>query len=217
MKIAGSRRMLIIGNGPSTAEVAGKLGRLPPDVDTFGMGAAYRYFRRVNWWPTYYALADQKVVYSHRNALAEIVEDPAIPIKRFYFAYPISSNPRCELIPHSSTGDFCYRKAIELGYKRIYLIGVEGTYVEEIAESRSLTGAEAEQLGFAGLRKRKNLRIVMSTPKSNPNYFFDDYQQEGDVYSLPEAAGHRDRWAASARLALYHNVSTWNLSALSAL
>ena len=122
-----------------------------------------------------------------------------------------------ELITHGSTGDFCYRKSIELGYRRIYLIGIEGEYVEEIAECRPLTKAEAEELGFASLRKRKNLRIITSTPKSNPNYFFDDYQQEGDVYSLPEAAGHRDRWATSARFATYHGVRTWNLSHLSAL
>lgn len=51
---SGNRKMLVIGNGPSTKALA-EFGfqNLPDDVDTFGMRAAYRYFRKVGWWPKY--------------------------------------------------------------------------------------------------------------------------------------------------------------------
>ena len=46
MTLARDRKILIIGNGPSTGEIVDLgLENLRPDVDTFGMGAAYRFFR----------------------------------------------------------------------------------------------------------------------------------------------------------------------------
>ena len=199
---ASRRRMLIIGNGPSTRRLAERgFDALPADVDTFGMGAAYRHFERVGWWPTYYALADSKVVHSHRAALARLIDDQSVSTKRFYFSLPISQSDRFVHIPHSSTGDFCFRKAIELGYREIYLIGIEGSYVEEIAESRPLTDEEFAALGFEALNlppEWRKLLIVKSTPAQNPNYFFDDYQREGDVYSPPQSNIHQNMWSRSA-------------------
>lgn len=56
MTLARDRKILIIGNGPSPGEIVDLgLENLRPDVDTFGMGAAYRFFRKIHWWPTYYA------------------------------------------------------------------------------------------------------------------------------------------------------------------
>jgi len=60
--------IIIIGNGPSTKALA-EYGfhNLPDSIDTFAMGAAYRYFERINWWPNYYAWCDVKVAHSHRR------------------------------------------------------------------------------------------------------------------------------------------------------
>ena len=199
---AANRKILIIGNGPSTKELADVgFDKIPADVDTFGMGAAYRHYERVQWWPTYYAWADTKVVHSHREELKRIIEDPNVGTRRFYFSRPISRHPRFERITHSTTGDFCFRKAVELGYREIYLIGIEGSYVEEIAESRPLSEHEFKQLGYEELNLpldfRNKLLIITETPRTNPNYFFDDYQRAGDVYSLPQAARHREIWSES--------------------
>jgi len=217
MPKTGDNKILIVGNGPSTRGLVDwDFSDLPSDVDTFGMGVAYRFFRQVNWWPTYYALADSRVVFSHRNALMELVADPTILTQRFYYSWPISDLPRFELIPHSSTGDFCFRKSIELGYKEIYLIGIEGNYVEEIPESRPMTGDEYYQLGFDQLRlsetQKETLRIITRTPTDNPNYFFSGYQEKGDVYSLPQTSKHRDRWAKVAQVAEKKGIKVVNLS-----
>ena len=221
--------ILIIGNGPSAKKLAEfGLHNLPTNIDTFGMGAAYRYFREIGWWPTYYAWCDAKVVHSHRNALTELIGDSEISTRTFYFSLPISEHPRFQLIPHCSTGDFCFRKSVEFGYKNIYLIGIEGDYVEEISGSRPLTDQEYEGLGFPSLFPlfehiapekeeafrlfRDNLRIIERTPEHNPNYFFDSYQRAGDVYSLPRAQTHKNSWRKSAAMAQENSVIVVNLS-----
>lgn len=210
------RRMLIIGNGPSArALVERGLHNLPDDVDTFGMGAAYRYFSQVNWWPTYYALADCKVVHSHREALTKLIHNPEVPTRRFYFARPLTESARFSEIPHSSTGDFCFKKAVDLGYREIYLVGIEGDYVEEIAECRPLSDDEFIDLGFAELNLPEAWRkmlIITRTPEHNPNYFFDDYQMKGDVYSLPQSKWHRNAWARMELFARNHACNVFNLS-----
>ncbi|MBW2000851.1 MAG: glycosyltransferase, partial [Deltaproteobacteria bacterium] len=141
--------ILIIGNGLSTRYLA-HLGfdKIPKNVDTFGMGAAYRYYSYIGWWPTYYALCDIKVVFYHQKNLKAIIEDPDIPVRKYFLPLRVSDNEKLEIIPHSSTGDFCVRKAIELGYKRIFIIGIETDYIEQIRESRQLTPEEIEQIGL---------------------------------------------------------------------
>jgi FkbM family methyltransferase len=218
--VDNNKKILIIGNGPSTRELADRgFDSLRPDVDTFGMGIGYRYFRKVSWWPTLYAIGDPKVVFSHREELAKVVEDPNVSTKRFYFSWPITKHPCFELIDHSSTGDFCFRKAVELGYQEIYLIGIEGHYVEEIYESRSLSEDEYHHLGFDQLElaenHRKTLRIITKTPMDNPNYFFHEYQKAGDVYSLPQSNKHRDRWKDAAEFADSPALKVVNLSEIS--
>jgi FkbM family methyltransferase len=218
--VARNKKILIIGNGPSAQELA-DLGfeNLRPDVDTFGMGIAYRHFRQINWWPTLYACGDSKVVFSHREELAKVVEDPRVLTERFFFSWPIAEHARFDLINHSSTGDFCFRKSVELGYQEIYLIGIEGHYVEEILESRPLSKDEYKHLGFdqLGLSEslKKTLRIISRTPEDNPNYFFHGYQQEGDVYTLPQSNKHRDHWQEAAAFAETFDVKVANLSAAS--
>lgn len=231
-EISKKKSVLLIGNGPSTKELVDfGLHNLPAELDTFGMGAAYRYFERVNWWPDYYAWCDMKVVHSHAKAFKRIVEDNSIPIKRMFLSLPVSNSTRLECVPHSSTGDFCFRRSIELGYNRIFFIGVEGNYVEEIAESRPLTENEYDELGFDSafqhFAKGKNniseardlfkkyLRIVTKTPVSNRNYFFDDYQQKGDVYSLPRTQTHLNAWGKTADMARNYGIVTFNLSSKS--
>ena len=215
-------KMLIIGNGPSTRALADwGFDNLPRDVDTFGMGAAYRFYRQVNWWPTFYALCDPKVVFSHRQGLTEIIEDPDVATQRFFFSVPLTEHSRFELIPHSTTGDFCCRKAIELGYREIYLIGIEGQYVEEITGSRPMSNDEYDELGLEQLRLSKNhrrtLRIITDTPEDNPNYFFYGYQRAGDIYSLPQSGVHRRGWNETAEVVESAGLKVLNLSEVSSV
>ena len=215
--MANSRKILIIGNGPSTQYISeAGFHNLRTDVDTFAMGAAYRFFRKINWWPTYFALGDPKTVFSHRTELAQLTDDPNIKTRRFYFSWPVAENKRIELIEHCSTGDFCLKKSIELNYREIYLIGIEGDYVEEIPESRPITNSEYTELGLDQLnlaeQHRTTLRIIHTTPEHNPNYFFPEYQQVGDIYSLPQSKKHRRRWKGAAQKANTSRVRVLNLS-----
>jgi glycosyltransferase involved in cell wall biosynthesis len=214
-----NRRLLIIGNGPSTKILADAgLHNLPEDIDTFGTTTAYRYFEKINWWPTYYALADRKVVYNHRENFARLLEDPKCTTKKFFLSWPIADSERLEVIAHSSTGSFSLNKAVELGYREIYLIGMEGAYVEEIKESRSLSETEIASLGFGVLnlsQAESKLRIITVTPTENPNYFFPGYQQEGDIYSLPQAHTHQMNWKNVADGVHKSGANVYNLSPIS--
>lgn len=214
-----NRRLLIIGNGPSTKILADAgLHNLPKDIDTFGTTTAYRYFEKINWWPTYYALADRKVVFNHRENFARLLEDPKCTTKKFFLSWPIADSDRLEVIAHSSTGSFSLNKAVELGYSEIYLIGMEGAYVEEIKESRTLSETEIASLGFGVLnlsQAESKLRVITVTPTENPNYFFPGYQQEGDIYSLPQAHTHQMNWKNVADEVHKLGANVYNLSPIS--
>jgi hypothetical protein len=221
----GNRSILVIGNGLSTRYLA-HLGfdKIPKNVDTFGMGAAHRYYSDIGWWPTYYALCDVKVVFHHQKELKAIVEDPRIPVRKYFLPLRLSDNEKLETVPHSSTGSFCMRKAIELGYKRIFIIGIETDYMEQIKESRVLTPEEIEQTGLGQLEEFKELPansrcilMVTKTPLVNTNYFFDSYQRKGDIYSLPSGAAHYRQFHEIARLAESSKVEIINLSHTSPL
>jgi len=216
---AGNRRLLLIGNGPSTRILAeAGFDKIPADMDTWGTTAAFRYFERIGWWPTWYALADRKVVFHHRKSFARLLDDPKVTTKRFFLSWKVSDSPKLELISHSSTGSFSLKKAVELGYKEIYLIGMEGAYVEEILESRPLSSEEIAERGFGVLnlsRAESKLRILDRTPTYNPNYFFAGYQQKGDVYSLPQAHTHQANWDGVKAVVKEAGAKVVNLSRIS--
>lgn len=213
------KRLLIIGNGPSARILAeAGLHNIPADMDSFGTTAAFRHFEQIGWWPTYYALADRKVVFHHREKFARLLKDPKVTTKRFFLSWQVSESERLELIPHSSTGSFSLKKAVELGYKEIYLIGMEGAYVEEILESRPLTEKEIAERGFGVLnlsRAESKLLIIDRTPAHNPNYFFSGYQQKGDVYSLPQAHTHQANWDTVKTVVKEAGARVINLSRIS--
>lgn len=213
------KKALIIGNGPSARLLAtAGFDLIPDDMDTFGTTAAFRFYEDIGWWPTYYALADRKVVYHHRETFARLMADPSVTTRKFYLSWKVSDSPKMELIPHSSTGSFSLKKAIEMGYEEIYLIGMEGAYVEEILESRPLTPDEIAERGFGVLnltRAESKLRIITNTPSYNPNYFFAGYQQKGDVYSLPQANTHQANWNSVTEVMQATGARVINLSQIS--
>src|SRR3546814_10604371 len=63
-----------------------------------------------------------------------------------------------------TTGSFSLLFAICLGYRDVFLMGVDLDYVEKLPEAELKGGRVLE---------------IKSDPEDNPNYFFDDYQQIG--------------------------------------
>src|SRR3546814_11883243 len=69
-----------------------------------------------------------------------------------------------------TTGSFSLLFAIFLGYRDVFLMGVDLDYVEKLPEAELKGGRVLE---------------IKSDPEDNPNYFFEDYQQAGDRYNHP--------------------------------
>lgn len=69
---------------------------------------------------------------------------------------------------HITTGASAILYGMTLGYKDIKIIGLDNDYVECIIESVDIG---------------EGRRAITSEVKNNPNYFFDSYQREGDVYN----------------------------------
>lgn len=199
--------MVVLGNGPSLRGF--DFERLS-GVHSLGMNAAYRYWDRIGWYPTHYCCLDPELIATHHAEIARLVREEQVETAflngAFLDHHPDAAgddryvfldqfNPHWfekrgkahGLIFHDAeaflsdapskitTGSHAVRYAAWLGYERITILGIDLRYVEVIPEAR----AEGE------------LRLVMTeTPAANPNYFFDDYQQAGDTYQVPNPAVH---------------------------
>jgi hypothetical protein len=193
--------IVVIGNGPSLRGV--DLTELK-QCATVGMNAAYRHWYRIGWFPTFYACLDEVVVESHARQIIDLLEQERVQgaflSGRFFELHPEFDNDERLLnldtvsehwferrggsrglryTWHPSfatcyplaitTGAWATRWASFLGYEMAYLIGFDLSY------SNNVNGS----VGAGGIRRRMDL-----TPSSNPNYFFDDYQQMGDEFQV---------------------------------
>ncbi|WP_300390905.1 hypothetical protein [Henriciella sp.] len=178
-------------------------------IDSVGMNAAYRYWKRIDWRPTHYVCLDDALIDTHHAAIADLIKESRI--ESFFLSGRILEYDRelarheklrflDEFVPHwhsirgkaygldfhdeaafrtsepnlLTTGAYAARYAVLLGYETIGLFGIDLRYAA-IDEATPLEGA----------------RLRMSrTPKTNPNYFFDDYQQEGDLFHVPNPEAH---------------------------
>jgi hypothetical protein len=206
-----------MGNGPSLAEV--DFDVLAP-FTTFGMNGAYRYYYKTGWWPNFFGCFDEVFIDTHRDAFREMIEDPDVPIQRYFMIEQVSQSPQLTVLPRNgtvgyfsdrfdtfgyggNTGVNCCQVGVCLGYKKIIIVGVDCDYVEVVKGSE-----------FVDDRRLK----VESQPNTNPNYFFDDYQQEGDVYNAPQAHIYQGpAWQAFALFARRKGVEVVNCSAASKL
>lgn len=181
------KRAIIMGNGPSLRGF--DFNRLN-GFDVFGMNAAYRYWDKINWYPQYFSCLDVVVGLSHAEEIKRLIENAHIyGIKQFLLLDNLIKELNLkrnedrvisfELLRKGSealssnavtTGSHTTAWAAYLGYEEIYLIGIDSNYVEVIEGAKHVKGAVLE---------------MATTPGNNPNYFFDDYQQKGDVYHIP--------------------------------
>lgn len=195
--MASSSRIFIAGNGPSLREVDFTDLQF---MDWLGMNAAYRYWDRINVYPTIYSCLDKVVIKSHASEILrlyserkvnkfflvkDILEElPGFPQDdRVFFLEDMAQSTvkgteifKTAFSDKKTTGSWAVRFAIFLGYREIYLSGIDASYVETIKEAQH-TGSGLE------------LKIASQVSK-NPNYFFDDYQKKGDVYQVPNPAQH---------------------------
>jgi hypothetical protein len=76
-------------------------------------------------------------------------------------------------------------------------MGVDCSYVERIPEAKE---------------KATNVLELQATPSNNPNYFFDDYQQAGDEYHIPNPHPdlHLRAWLEVADVLDQYGLEVWN-------
>jgi len=213
------KTLILMGNGPSLADVdfADLNG-----YDTFGLNAAYRAYERMNWYPTYHGCFDYRVTDNHKENFINLIENS--PIKKCFYIRNLSTAKTFQHVNlleygttnkwNSSPDDFANfhdngnsganasSVATCLGYQKIILLGVDCNYVEFVP------GSEKDG---AGLKMKE-------TPEENPNYWFDDYQQEGDEYNVPRGQDfHKPTWNMFAYRAAHENVEVVNCSPVSTL
>jgi FkbM family methyltransferase len=181
-----SADLFILGNGPSLRGF--DFSRLI-SCETLGMNAAYRFWETTGFYPSYYACFDTVVQESHQSEIRRLIrESGKNGIRKFFLRetilheYPeLADDPSVFILEHLqrtvgwfahdkvTTGSFSVMVGLLLGYRTIYLLGIDLNYVEKLPEAR-VDGRALE---------------MADTPTSNPNYFFDGYQLKGDRYNPP--------------------------------
>jgi hypothetical protein len=200
---------VILGNGPSLKGF--DLTRLSGAAKSLGMNAAYRYWDGIDWYPDYYACLDDQLILTHHAEIRRLWQDRRIS-RFFLHGSFFEHHPDLigaegmtsldQVLPHwfrqraaaqgwpdltgepafrttdttkITTGAWATRFAAWIGHGTLAIMGVDLKYVEILPE--------AEAAGGVAL-------VMRETPTSNPNYFFDGYQQAGDKYNIPNPAQH---------------------------
>tara|TARA_B100001123_G_scaffold74689_3_gene84232 strand:+ start:38836 stop:40500 length:1665 start_codon:yes stop_codon:yes gene_type:complete len=196
--------IVIVGNGPSLKEEYFEILRRD-DIDTFGLNVAYRFFEKMNWYPKFYGCFDYAATNTHRSSIASFIRDKDCPIEKFfllerpsiearlsntklYFDEDVRGDRKYVERPHnqdgigwptwgtrnnkiSCTGANAIRTAMELGYKKIILIGHDASYTpSKKIEGHSQVSSD---------------RYEVTEKSQNPNYFWQDYYEKGDIYNKP--------------------------------
>jgi len=213
------KTIVVMGNGPSLKEVDFEMLR---GFDTFGLNSAYRAYERMDWWPKYHGCYDFRVTLNHRESFENLIDNT--PIEKCFYVKDISDSEGFQYVNlqpfgsmnkwNNNTDDFvefndngnsganACSTAVCLGYERIILLGVDCNYVEFV------DGCVRDG---PGLKMEK-------TPDENPNYWFADYQQEGDEYNVPRGLDlHLPTWNYFAYRAIWNNIEVVNCSPVSNL
>jgi len=225
---------IVICNGPS---LKGFDFDSIKDFTTIGLNASYRKFKEIGFKPNYYCSADERVGVFHAENYAKIadeeedidffllpnacdkfcasVKDPCKSINNLFELNLKNDNPHFGFSDDSrwvgptafSTGYIASLIGISLGFKEIILLGADCNYVELIKECKKTNEGE----GLSGIKL-----TITETPKENPNYWFNDYQQKNDEYHVPNGiTAHMKGWLLLSEIANFRNVKITNCSEIS--
>ena len=220
--------ILIIANGKSAGKLNWDwLKKNSDKVDTFSMNSAYKLYEKLDFYPTYYANMDDVVVVSHKKKLQDLLDkkrikkcfylrwwhymkyhdsmykfnenETYVPIKKNNLPYKLSSDTN-NFSSWSNTGSDCVQLAIMMGYRDIYIVGVDG-YVEKIKEAQEV------------IKNGRKTFVIKETPEDNPNYFFKEYQEKGDEYNPPNAStAHVPGWRTVTNYCKIMDINVLNMS-----
>jgi hypothetical protein len=188
--------IIIMGNGPSLRKIDFNEIR---KYDSFGLNAAYRVYKKLNFYPTYFGSYDCNINNKHKENFERLIKEDN-SIKRFFlignydlkqklYSNEIIANERFQKINFSNTcinklsdsfnefNDFgssganAVQTAILMGYKKIILLGCDDKYF--LTSGMTIKGPRYE---------------IKEQVENNPNSWFDEYQMKGDNNWTPKQA-----------------------------
>tara|TARA_R100000388_G_C7243702_1_gene163327 strand:- start:3232 stop:3939 length:708 start_codon:yes stop_codon:yes gene_type:complete len=202
------KEIYVLGNGASLKDFDFNLLK---DKEWIGCCLAYRYWKETNIYPTHYVNVD-RVVLKHNLAdiqdliinkkcktfllSASIIKEwsDIVNYKNVYFIEQFKSqsgNPFRNLIDYCS-GSSASTYAYLLDADVIHLLGMDCNYVEFIPEC---------------IRLNDGTLKIIKQPQNNPNYFFNGYQQVGDIYNPPNTERiHKESWQDLRNLMILFNI-----------
>lgn len=186
------KELLILGNAKSLKDYEFYNYK----IDTIGINIAYKFWHEIKWYPTYYVSLDKNVNMYYGKQIYDLIENKEkYGIKKFLLRkiflkqYPKLINDKSvqflEDINHPknkgftndkqiNSGIYCVRWGIYLGYKKIYLLGIDCCY---LPINNIITNSKG---------------ILLNTPLNNLNYFFDGYQSRGDRLHITSNKAKKD-------------------------
>lgn len=186
------KSLIIVCNGGSLKNFDwSSIDRNKYDLMTTGL--SFRFFNKIKLNPDLYINVDKVCLKMIENNLCSLIKRDSIGRvcisgevcynneviktlqKRKYKVDILETMIKDDKLPfyefkNITTGASAILYGIALGYRDINIIGLDNDYVECIIESKDIG---------------EGMREITSEVKNNPNYFFNGYQREGDVYNKP--------------------------------
>lgn len=216
-------KVFVVGNGPSLRHFDLSLIEM---YDWVGMNAAYRHWDKFGIYPKYYSCLDLNVGISHKKEIIRLVKDSNLnKIKLFLLRDNIISSSKFlkesnivinydnqfSSIPDRikkqvTTGSHSLLWMHLLGFKQIILLGIDINY-KDLSDGSTLIG------------KKKDNRLKIIKNGLSKNYFFDNYQKKGDIYTVPNPIPnlHKNSWSRIIKYIRFidEKVSIYNGSPIS--
>ena len=190
-----NKEVCIFGNGASLRDFDFKsIDRNKYDI--VGCCLAFRYWNQIDFFPDIYVNVDKVVCknpeviefikqkkcqyYILSNSIKEVWQDYPKDGSIFFIEellmYPCSS---FKYVRNWCSGSAAVIASLDR-YRKLHLFGFDCDYVEFIPEC---------------IEEEDGTLTIERTPENNPNYFFDDYQREGDKYNKPNGKTiHMKSW-----------------------
>lgn len=203
-----SRFAFVLGNGPSLKGFDfQRLG----GFDSIGLNAAYRFWDRIGWYPTYYSCLDDQLIETHHNEIDRLYAEGLVReifVHGKFFEYHNNRIGNPSFLSFDQVVPYWHRmRGKAMGLPPLF----EHPAFKCSNTSKITTGAYAVRFmaykGYANValmgidlkyierlpeaETTSGIGLVMrETPKENPNYFFNDYQRAGDRYNIPNPDVH---------------------------
>lgn len=191
---AKRKACVVIGNGPSLrVEDLTRLRELK--IPTFACNRVYLAFSQTPWRPDYYFLSDAKLLDDFQKSAGEGKNFPCfyprrlekeIPEGHFYLEQPFdyqkegrfSLDAAKGIFPGGSVTTEMLQFAYYMGYKEVYLIGVDFNYEVKTPKADGTYAYQGEN-----------------------NYFIKGYLKPGEIAAMPNVAANLLAFDAARRVA----------------